>query len=349
MFNLVKLESIPLNFLSWNSVGPGSPVAGSMNGTYSRGMSQPTEEHTSRGPARWLAHKAKVGLTELPSNTGWLVKQAVAGGGNNARRAGDEVAGAAHRARESAADTVPFGKDSLDVRIKRAQDALNSARKSEQSALELAETAKNRADDAKRVSDEGKRRRNQTKKETDADVTRAVKDAQKRAEQFVAQQRAKAEAEAQAALEQVEDDVATRNEEAQGNAEEAKQDADEAIEAATEQMAEARRLADEAATQARKAAQDAHRQAQELADQADAQADSADDKVSEIGDIDADLKGKAAAVVAEVEANTATDDLSSHTKPELLEMATALDVEGRTSLRKDELITAIKKAQRAAQ
>lgn len=53
-------------------------------------------------------------------------------------------------------------------------------------------------------------------------------------------------------------------------------------------------------------------------------------------------------MVKAVNTNSSTEDLSAKTKAELLDLATALDVEGRTSLRKDELITAIKKAQRSA-
>lgn len=297
-----------------------------------------------------MAHKAKEGVTDLPSNTAWLLGRAVPGGGtsqSSSDRDGGKP-GVAARARESVADAVPGGKDSLDVRIDRAQHALEDAQRSEQRAFELSQNAKDLADTAKRLADDGRRRRTAVKKETQAEVTRQVKEAQKRADQFVAQQRSQAEAEADKKVEQVEEQIDERNEQAQSQAEQAKADADAAIEAAAEQMADARRLADDAAAQAREAASEAHRRAQQLADQADQRAEKAQSRVAEIEGMNTTIKKETAEVVKAVNTNAVTEDLSAMTKKDLLELATALDVEGRTSLRKDELITAIKKARRSA-
>lgn len=297
-----------------------------------------------------MARKTRDGITELPSNTAWLVKRAVTGSGTSQSSSDGDGGkpGAVSRARESMADAVPFGKDSLDVRIDRAQHALEDARRSEQQAFELSRNAKDLADTVKRLADDGRRRRAAVKKESDAEVARQVKEAQKRADQFLAQQRSQAEAEAAKKVEQVEAQVQERNEAAQSQAEQAKADADAAIEAAAEQMADARRLADDAAAQAREAAAEAHRRAQQLAEQADERAEKAQGRVAEIEGMHDTIKKETAAVVKAVNTNSSTEDLSAKTKAELLDLATALDVEGRTSLRKDELITAIKKAQRSA-
>lgn len=313
-------------------------------------MADNSSHQQNRNPVSWLAHKAKEGVTELPSNTAWLLSRAVTGRGTSQSSSDRDAGkpGVAARARESVADAVPGGKDSLDVRIDRAQHALEDARRSEQQAFELSRTAKDLADTAKRLADDGRRRQTAVKKENQAEVARQVKEAQKRADQFVAEQRSKAEAEADKKNEQVAEQVTERNEQAQAQAEQAKADADSAIEAAAEQMADARRLADDAAAQAREAASEAHRRAQQLADQADQRAEKAQSRVAEIEGMNATIKKETAGVVKAVNTNSVTEDLSAMTKKELVELATALDVEGKTSLRKDELITAIKKAQRSA-
>jgi len=88
----------------------------------------------NKGPVRWLASKAKDGLTELPRNTSWVLSKALADSGAAANSAsstaGSAVDGArdgARKARVAVADTVPFGMDSLELRIKRAQDGLDRA------------------------------------------------------------------------------------------------------------------------------------------------------------------------------------------------------------------------------
>ena len=104
-------------------------------------------------------------------------------------------------------------------------------------------------------------------------------------------------------------------------------------------MAEARELADEATQAARAAAEEAHRQAQQLAADAEQQAKDADQRVAA-----AERAGKVTAATAEDTAQRLdtcqiNGDLESHTKAELLDLAAAIDIEGRTTLTKAELVT----------
>jgi colicin import membrane protein len=104
---------------------------------------------------------------------------------------------------------------------------------------------------------------------------------------------------------------------------------------ANDRLAEARELAAEATRAARAAAEEAHRQAQQLAADAEQQARAADEKLAaaeRVGSASRDING----------------DLESRSKAELLDLAAAIDVEGRTNLTKAELITEIKKASRTA-
>jgi colicin import membrane protein len=126
----------------------------------------------------------------------------------------------------------------------------------------------------------------------------------------------------------------------------AQQRAQELVAEARARLTTARQLAGEATQAARAAAEEAHRQAQELADDAEQQAKAADQKV-----IAAERVAKTARATGQDAAPRAAsrereDDLESHTKAELLTLAAAKDIEGRTALSKTELITAIKRAPR---
>ena len=89
-------------------------------------------------------------------------------------------------------------------------------------------------------------------------------------------------------------------------------------------MAEAARLAEEAA----EAAEEAQRQSKQLADEAQQQASDARARAEELS-----------------EQPTATaNGLESYTKPQLVELAASIGVEGRTTMTKHELVEAIAKA-----
>lgn len=290
----------------------------------------------------WLTRKAKEGVTELPGNIGWLMGKATPD---------VDVSGAAKsakRAREALADAIPFGKDSLDIKISRAHHALGQARRKEQDAFELAHEAKERSEHAKRVAEEGQRLISQATKDGEAEVATRVKDAQKRADQYVADERSEAESRVAEHLEQIRTEVDSRNQEAQKDAEEAGSRAESAIESTIKEMAEARQMADDASAQANQAASEAQRRARELTDEDEAQdgvTSRSDDALKEVDQIRTGLTQDVSAVVEEVRHNGTTRSLESYTKVELLELASGLGIRGRHALSKSDLITAVKKAQ----
>jgi hypothetical protein len=57
---------------------------------------------------------------------------------------------------------------------------------------------------------------------------------------------------------------------------------------------------------------------------------------------------EAAGLVKQVELNGSRDDLNGRTKSDLLELAASLGVEKRSSMRKADLVKAIKKAAKSA-
>jgi len=300
---------------------------------------------TERHPVRWLANRARSGISDLPANAAWLLGK-VAGGANGVSTGSpfEGVREGGRSVRNAVADTLPFGKDSLELRIERARDALDTARQAEEDAVEQAQRAKADAEKADAVAEQGRRRHAQAKKDSAAGVADRVKDAQRRADAMVAEERADAEAAAAKDLERVAKEVEDDNAEAQEKADASRERAQADIDAAREQMVAARQLADDAASEARAAADEARRSADQLASQAEAQASDADARVAEADGVRRQVSHEAANVVREVERNDATNDLNEQTKGELVELASSLGIEGRTQMNKDELVKAIRSA-----
>lgn len=117
----------------------------------------------STDPARWLIRTTRTGITELPANAGWLLRKAFSEPGGSKDSTGDGVRARARRAREAVADSVPLGADSLELRMRRAHEALERARQAERDAVEAAQKAKDVAQEAdetaQRVADAGRRLR----------------------------------------------------------------------------------------------------------------------------------------------------------------------------------------------
>ncbi len=137
----------------------------------------------------------------------------------------------------------------------------------------------------------------------------------------------------------VRDEIAADNAQADAEAEALRERAEADIATATELMVDARRLADKASDDARQAADEARRKADELADGANSRVADTDKLRQAVGVAAADA-------VRELDGDDLRD-LSQHTKQELLEVATSLDVGGRSSMTKDELVSAIKKTAKA--
>ena len=119
------------------------------------------------------------------------------------------------------------------------------------------------------------------------------------------------------------------------------------MEEATEKLAEARRLADEGAEYARAAAEQARREAQQLADEAEQQAGDADARIQAAERVREHTKASAKHTARRLQARPGNGDLGSYNKPELVELAAGIGIEGRTNMTKGELVDAIAKASRS--
>jgi hypothetical protein len=279
-----------------------------------------------------LLEQTQTGLREMPSNAAWLLSRARDG-----------------RRKVSAAvvDTAPFGGDSVEIRMKRAREAAERAREAEEQAVEAGQESQERADYARQVSERGRARRAEVQQETSRWIKQRVAEAQKAADEMVKRERQAAEGEAQEEREQVNAEVAEEIEHAQGVAEQAQGRADALVEDAAAKLAEAKQLAEEAAEAARAAAEEAHRQAQQLAEEAEQQASEADAQVSAAEQLRQRPKSTAKDTARKLEQNTANGGLESYHKPELVELAASIGIDGRTNMTKGELVEAIAKASRA--
>ena len=296
-----------------------------------------------------LSDLAKTGLREMPSNAAWLMSRAIQPAESVGTAADSARAGARDRRRKMSAavvDAMPVGGDSVELRLKRARDAAERAREAEERALEAAEEAKERSDHARRwpsAAVPAWRRWSGRRAATSSNASPSSK----AADDAVARERREAEAEAAEERQETAAEVDEEIEEAQDEAEEAQRRAQELVDDATEKLAEARRLADEGAQAARAAAEEAQRQAQELADEAEQQAGDAEARVTAAEQLRERAKATARAYRPRAQAHPSNGDLKDYNKPELLQLAAGIGIEGRTNMSKDELVSAITKASRA--
>jgi hypothetical protein len=293
-------------------------------------------------PGRWLLHQAKSAVTEFPENAGWVMRKLLTP--PPVERAMGEARDGAWRVTESIADAVPFGGDSIDLRLHRAQEALEDAQRAERHALERVREADDLEARAKAVAAEGRRRIQETKAAESAATKRRVTEARRRADAMVAEERSAAEADARRAVEEAAARSEAEHDDAERSAAGARERAEAEMAAAQEQLAQARELADDAAEAARSAAEEAHRRARAMTEQAEAQSRAAEARAAEADQARGSVTAETAAFVRTTEEAPAMEDLSDKTKPELLDLAASLDVDGRSTLTKDELVKAIRRA-----
>jgi len=296
-----------------------------------------------------LLERTQTGLREMPSNAAWLLSRALRPAEPVKDAAESVTAGARDRGRQVGAavvDAVPVGGDSVDIRVRRAQDAAEQAREAEARAVEAARESKALADHARQVSERGRARLKEVNRETAREVKQRIAEAQKAADEFVKRERQAAEADAEEQRQEVREDVGEEIEEAQRDAEASQQRAEELVEDATERLAEARRLADEAVQAARAAAEEANRQAQELARDAEQQASEAEARVRATEQVRTNSLATARQTARQLDQETTNGGLKSYSKPELVELAASMDIPKRTSMTKDELVRAIARASR---
>jgi hypothetical protein len=290
-----------------------------------------------------LAERMGIGLREIPSNAAWVVSRL--------RGSTDAVGTAAARAREqglrlseAVTDAVPVGQDSIQVRMKRAQDAADRAREAEERAVEAAQEAKERSDHALHVTERGRARVKEVNGETERELTRRIKQAERDAEALLRRERLAAQEEAEQRRQAVRAEVEEESERAQQEAEASQQRAEELVEEAREKVAEAKRLADESAEAAGAAADQARRHAQQLAREAEQPVREAAAQVGLAEELRERSAATARGTADEVDGAPTSEDLQSYKKSELVELASAIGIEGRTNMTKDELLEAIRKA-----
>ncbi|HEX5468370.1 MAG TPA: hypothetical protein VFW80_04905 [Gaiellaceae bacterium] len=242
-------------------------------------------------------------------------------------------------------DSTPVGGDSVDVRIKRAQEAAERAHEAEDEARAAAQEAKADAQRLKEISERGRARLRDFERQSDREVEQRVAEAQRAAEDFVRREREAAEADAGEQRNEIAEDVESEIADAADDAEQSRQSAEELVAEASDKLAEAKRLADEAAEAARVAAAEAQRQAQELAGQAERQASAADTKVKTTEELRDQLVTTARETARALNRETA-NGLSSYNKAELVELAAGIGIRGRSTMTKDELVAALRTASR---
>jgi hypothetical protein len=292
---------------------------------------------TRRGQDLGVYERKKVGMSlreglrEMPSNAAGLLS-----------RARDRQRGLSAAVR----DAAPIGGDSVEIRMKRAEEAAERARDAEQRALEATHEAEDRSDHAREVSEHARARVAEVERETERQIKQRVAEAEKAAADLVKREREAAEADAEEERQEVYAEVDEEIEAAERDAEEAQQRADELLQDAAEQLAEARRLAEESVEAARAKAAEAQRQAQQLADEAEQQVKETEARIAAAEQIGAQSKANAKGAARELQRG-GNGGLQSHSKPELLDLAAGIGIEGRTTMRKGELIDAIAKASRS--
>jgi colicin import membrane protein len=322
--------------------------------------------------ARRLSRLTTTGLSELPTNAAWLLSKAlkpalsaatgassvtegVSGAASSAAgtagAAGARVREKAKAARRSVADALPLiGHDSVATLMREADAAAEHAHDQETLALSVAQEAKDSADEAARVAHESDDFVQQVRRDTERRVAGAVEEARER---FERDRRAE-EAEGRKAIEKAEAQASARTGEADRKAEEAQARAREAIQEASQALIEARDLASQAATAAKEIAAQASQEADRLAKHAQAGAE-VERRVIKPNQLRQTASGGAAgdsggsdgnSVAAPMHGRGKPDaltrgELDALTKAELLRLTGDLDVEGRLSMSKSELIDSI--------
>jgi colicin import membrane protein len=308
-----------------------------------------------RSAAGKIAKAWGAGVKEIPRNTTWLLSKALTPleatkdvAGNVTQSASSSLADMARQAGASVMDVLPVG-DSIELRLQRARAAADEAQKAEEQAVRDAEEAKTRSDEACQVAErcrayvrdverqqakEVKEKVDETRREADAQVERARAAAQADADDVV--QRAKTEAD---------DRVARAREEAEAAQSKAKQ----TMADATASLAEARRLADEAKQATKAAAEEAHRQAAQLAADAEHEARTADERVAEAEQVRSRAASSPTGSAGSRNGRRRSSErLEAMSRADLLELASADDIKGRSAMTKTELVTALQRSSRAS-
>jgi hypothetical protein len=296
-----------------------------------------------------MFERTRTGLREMPSNAAWLLSRALKPVDAVEDAAGSAVESARDQGRRIEAaviDAAPVGGDSVEIKLRRAQDAAERAREDEERAREAAQDARSQAEKVKEVSERGHARLRELERETDRQIKHRIAEAKRTAEEFVRVERRAAEAEAEERRREFQEEVDNEIAEAHDDAEEARHAAEELVADASEKLVEARQLADDAARAARAAAEEAEQQAQAIAGQAERQAAAAEDRVKTTEQLRDHLVTTARETARDLNRETANGGLGSYSKAELIDLAAAAEISGRSHMTKQELVTALRSTSR---
>ena len=103
-----------------------------------------------------LSERTRAGLREMPSNAAWLLSQALKPAEELGEKSEFATAGVRDRGRRLRAaitDAAPGDGNSVEVRMRRAQEASERARDAEERAVEAEQEAKEYSDHVRKVSD----------------------------------------------------------------------------------------------------------------------------------------------------------------------------------------------------
>jgi DNA repair exonuclease SbcCD ATPase subunit len=296
-----------------------------------------------------LSERTRTGLREMPSNAAWLLSRVLQPAEAVGTAAESAAASARDRGRSmkvAVADITPVGEGSVDVRMKRAQDAAERAREAEERVVRAAQESKELSDHARGVGERGRARVTEVERETTRRVKQRVAEAQKAAERAVERERQAAEADAEDERQAVQSKVDAEIEEAQRYAEASRQEVEELIAEATEKLATARQLANEATEAARAAAGEAQHRAEQLANEAEQQASDAEARITAAEQIRKHSEATTEETARELQRDPTNGGLELYDKPELVELAASIGIEEWTTMTKTELVEAIAKASR---
>jgi DNA repair exonuclease SbcCD ATPase subunit len=299
--------------------------------------------HLAKG-LMYLLERTRTGLKEMPSNAVWLLSRALKPVDAVEDAAGSAAASARDQGRKIEAaviDAAPLGGDSVEIKLRRAQDVAERAREAEERAREAAQDSKSQAEKVKKVSERGHTRLREVERETERQIKQRIAEAQRTAEEFVRVERQAAEAEAEEQRREAQEEVENEIADAHDDAEEARHAAEELVADASEKLVEARRIADEAARAARAAAEEAEQRALAIAGQAERQAAAAEDRVKTTEQLRDHLVTTARETARDLNRETANGGLNSYSKAELVDLAAAAGISGRSNMTKQELVTAL--------
>ncbi|MBA3234058.1 MAG: hypothetical protein H0T17_08955 [Propionibacteriales bacterium] len=299
-----------------------------------------------------------LGVKDLPRNTSWLLSKALSpvDGAKGAASASKDAASSAgstashgivdtvRSAGASLKDVLPGSSDSVELRLQRARAATERARESEDRAFASAEEAKARTSHAKETAERDKAHLRDVKRDQSKLVEQRVAEARRDADAQVDEAHKEAQSEADEVIESEETEAKQRLQKARDEAEDAQAKAKADLSDATSKLAEARQLADEATAAAQAAADEAHQQAKRLAATAHHDAESADQVVAEAERVRASSSATATVVTKRLKKADTAVDFDALSKQELLDLAKAKGVDGRSSMSKNELVSVLKKS-----